>query len=242
LPARLLNILVAPGEAFDSIKGAADQAANWVVPALLLILAGWLGAWLIFSQDSINQQLRDITNKAIEKQIENAHMSEAQAEQTRRVGEKWAGISTKIGSYASPLVGALATPFIWGLFLWLAGAKAMKARLPYMKAVEVAGLANMVAVLDTVVRVLLILLTGNIFASLSPVLLVKDYDPQNTAHSLLALANPMVLWLLGVRSIGLARLAGASFARAAAWVFGIWAGYTAFFIALGLGAKALFQK
>jgi hypothetical protein len=35
----------------------------------------------------------------------------------------------------------------------------------------------------------------------------------------------MTLWLLTVRAIGLARLTGASTAKAAAWVFGLWGLY-----------------
>ncbi len=111
-----------------------------------------------------------------------------------------------------------------------------------MKAVEVVGLANMINVLDVIVRTLLIVGLGNLYASVSPVLLVKDFDPQNTVHSLLAILNVMTFWLLGVRAVGLARLSGASFAKAAAWVFGIWAAYTAFFVGLGILSKALFKR
>ena len=60
------------------------------------------------------------------------------------------------------------------------------------------------------------------YASTSLALLVKDFDPQNTFHSLLTMMDVMVLWLLAVRSIGLARLSGASVGKAALWIFGIW--------------------
>ena len=72
---------------------------------------------------------------------------------------------------------------------------------------------------------------GNLYAAPGLVLLVKDFDPQNTVHGLLA-----------VRAIGLARISGASFTKAALWVFGIWAGYNAFFIGLGMLMKALFKR
>src|SRR5207302_9246459 len=69
---------------------------------------------------------------------------------------------------------------------WLVGTKALKGHFPFSKAVEVAGLANMIGVLEAVVKTLLILVTGNIFASPSLALLVKEFDPQNPVHSLLA--------------------------------------------------------
>jgi hypothetical protein len=40
----------------------------------------------------------------------------------------------------------------------------------------------------------------------------------------------------------LARLSGASFAKAALWVFGIWAAYTGFLIGLGALAQAAFKR
>ena len=83
---------------------------------------------------------------------------------------------------------------------------------------------------------------GNLYAAPGLMLLVKDFDPQNTVHALLAIVNVMTFWVLAVRAIGLARLSGASFAKAAAWVFGIWAAYTGFFIGLGLLGKMLFKR
>jgi hypothetical protein len=40
----------------------------------------------------------------------------------------------------------------------------------------------------------------------------------------------------------LARLSGSSFAKAALWVFGIWAAYTGFFFALGQASKLFFKR
>ena len=169
-------------------------------------------------------------------------MSEQQAEQARAMGEKWAGISAKIGAAIVPVFAGFVTPFLWGLIVWLVGAKVLKGDFPYMKAVEVVGLANMISVLDAIVKTLLIVGLGNLYASPSLVLLVKDFDPQNTVHSLLAAVNVMTFWLLAVRAIGLARLSGASFAKAAAVGLRHLGGYTGFFIGLGLLAKTGVQE
>jgi hypothetical protein len=142
LGARLVNVLAAPGEVFDQVKQAKVSAANWVVPALLLIAISWLGTWLVFSQDSINQQLREITDNAIEKQVQKNHMSEQQAEQARAVGAKFGAIGTKISAAVAPVFIGFITPFWWGLILWLIGTKALKGSFSYMKGVELAGLAG----------------------------------------------------------------------------------------------------
>jgi hypothetical protein len=83
---------------------------------------------------------------------------------------------------------------------------------------------------------------GNLFASPSLALFLKQFDPQNPAHALLAIVNIMTFWVLAVRSVGLARLAQAGFARAAAWIFGIWAIQTALLTGLSFGAQRLFAR
>jgi len=118
------------------------------------------------------------------------------------------------------------------------GAKVLKGHFSYTKAVEVVGLANMISVLDVIVKTLLIVGFGNLYASPSLVLLVRDFDPQNPLHGLLGAVNVMTFWLLLVRAIGLARLSGASLAKAAAWVFGIWVAYTGIFLGLGALVQA----
>ena len=80
--------------------------------------------------------------------------------------------------------------------------------------------------LEAVVKALLVLVTGNMFASPSLALLLKEFDPQNPLHSLLAQGNVMTFWFLAVVAIGLARLCTVSFGRAIVWVVGIWAACT----------------
>jgi hypothetical protein len=111
-----------------------------------------------------------------------------------------------------------------------------------MKGVEVAGLAAMVGVLESVVRALLILILGNIFASPSLALFVKQYDPQNPLHNILATINIMTFWVLALRSIGVARLSGASFGKAAAWVFGVWALWTGTLTGFGIAMQKIFAR
>jgi hypothetical protein len=242
LGGRLLNIFATPAEVFQEVKASGVLAANWVVPALILIAVSWLASWVILSQEPIKHQISEITDRAIQKQVERSQVSEQQAEQAHAMGEKWAMISSKISAALVPVLAGFVTPFVWGLFIWLVGAKVLKGNFPYMKAVEVVGLANMISVLEVIVKTLLIVGLGNLYASPSLVLLVKEFDPQNPVHSLLAVVNVMTFWLLAVRAIGLARLSGASFVKAALWVFGIWAAYTGFFIGLAVLAQAAFKR
>ena len=242
LGGRLLNVFATPGDVFQEVKAAKVSTANWLVPALILIVVSWLSSLVIFSQPSINHQLSEITEQAIQKQVERSKMSEQQAEQARAMGEKWAGISTKIGAAIVPVLYGFVTPFFWGLIVWGVGVGLLKAKFPYMKAVEIVGLANMLSVLEVILRTLLVVGLGNLYASTSLVLFVKQFDPQNTVHSLLTVVNVMTFWLLAVRGIGLARLSGASIAKAVAWVFGVWVAYTGLFVGLAFLAKSAFKR
>jgi len=235
-----MNVFAAPGEVFDEIKTAPHRATNWLMPALLLIALSWISGWLIFSQPSVQQQMRDISNKAIDRQVEKGKLTSAQADQARTAAEKFGTVGYKIAGVAVPVLTAFITPFWGGLVLWLVGSFVLKAPFPYLKAVEIAGLANMILILDVVVRTLLVLITGNLFATPSLALVIRDFDPQNTLHSMLALVNVMAFWLLAVRSIGLARLTGASVAKTAAWVFGIWIVLMGMMIGFGAAMRAAF--
>jgi hypothetical protein len=240
LVGRMANVFAAPGEVFDEVKSSPSCAANWLVPALLTIVVGWVAATLIFSQDSIKHQLSEITDQAVEKQIKKTKMPEQQAQAVRQAAEKYGSIGMKVSMVAGPVVGAFITPFWWGLILWLLGAKVFKGNFDFMKAVEVAGLSNLIGLLEAIIKTFLILGLGNLFASPSLALFVKEFDPQNTMHSLLAVVNVMTFWGLAVKSIGLARLSGASFGKAAIWVFGLWAAFMGLMIGFGAAMRAVF--
>src|SRR2546430_17302136 len=87
LGARLANVFAAPGEVFAEVKIGPPSPANGLVPGLLLCLAGIVSTFVLFSQDSILQQLRDQQEQALEKKLEKA--SKEQREQIQAMFEKF---------------------------------------------------------------------------------------------------------------------------------------------------------
>jgi len=242
LPGRLANVYAAPGEVFDEVKRGPFNAVNWVAPALVLIIVSWVCSWIVFRQPAVEQQLREVASQAIEKQLSKGKVSQEQADQARAIGEKWAVIGSKISAAVAPPVVGFGMPFVWGVVVWLVGTRALKGQFAYMKAVEVSALAGMIGVLDSIVRSLLIILTGNLFAAASPVVFIKDYDPQTFSHAILGVFNLIALWALWVRSVGLAKLSGSGTGRAAAWIFGLWLAYTLVTLGAGFGVQALTNR
>jgi len=235
LPARLLNVFAIPGDVFEEVRKSRLSTANWLVPTLLLVLTGCIGAWLVYSQPAIQQQIRETQDKFIDKMVEKGRLSQEQADRQRQAS----AVGANIGVYIGPVFSAFASPFWWGFLVWLIGAKLFKGDFPYMKAVEVVGLGNAIAILGSVVTTLLMVSMGSLSATPSPALLVKNYDPQNTSQTLLQVPNVITIWVLAVRSIGLAKLSATRFLPAAIWVFGLWLAQVSVLVGIGLAFKAL---
>jgi len=232
--ARMANVVAAPGDVFAEVKASPPATSNWLVPALVFAVVGIVCGFLIMSQDWAQQQLRDLVERNLDEQIKRAGIKPEQAEAQRELGMKIGEISAKVGMIVGPVFGGFAMPFWWALFLWFLGNKALRASMPYMRAVEVAGLAITIAILETVVRTLLAFVVGQVRASPTPALLVKELDLGNRMHGALLAANPFTLWMLAVLAVGLSRLAGTTFARAMTWLVGLWAVYKVLVVGLGL--------
>jgi hypothetical protein len=126
-----------------------------------------------------------------------------------------------LGSVAAVLI-ALVRVFWWASILWLLGRLFLKVRFGYLKALEVAGLALMISVLGWIVRLLLLVNVSKLFATPGLALGTGDFDPARQSLLLLGAANVFSFWLIGVLSVGLAKLAGVPFLRAAWFVFAFW--------------------
>jgi len=197
-------------------------------------------AFAALSQPAIAQKMHEQRAKMFDKQVESGKMSRKEADSALDSTEKIGAIATKIGAPVASIVFGFVAVFWWAFLFWLISRRVLGAPVPFMKAAEVAGLASMIGVLGVVVKLLLMVALGNPSASLSLGMLVRNPEAHGQLLALLSLVDPIIFWLLVVRSIGLARLAGVSTLRAVPWVFGCWAVVTGFFVALGLLAQKVF--
>src|SRR5437899_13025991 len=116
-----MNVLVTPNEDFDEVKSAKASVANWLVPAVLLIVIGWIGAGLIISQPALQQQMNEMAEKNIEKEVQKQHLPSGQAEQARQKGVQFAGLVSKRGAGAAPAFLVILTPTWSAMITWLGG-------------------------------------------------------------------------------------------------------------------------
>jgi hypothetical protein len=243
LGSRLINVVTEPGALFEDLVKRPPSAMNWLAPALLLMLVGWLGSWLVMSQDSLKYQTKQIQERAFEQQVEKGKMTKEQLEAARPAMEKVGEISVMASAVAGPPAYAFAAPFWWAFVLWLIGAKVFKGDFTYMKAVEVAGLSGVIVLLGSILKTLLILAMDNLLAGTHlGMILGKNLDMMNRTHQLLMTVDVVTIWVIGVRAAGLARLANVSWGKAAVWLYGFWIVVTGSLLGLGLALEKIFGK
>lgn len=245
LGARLLNVFAVPGEVFEEVKNSPHRIGNWLFPALLGGLVGAIALIILFSQPPIVQKIQEQQEQALEKSFDKAikdgKMTQQQADQQKEAMAKFLGPTTmKIMGSIAAIVISFARVFFWAVVLWLLSRWLLHAQFDYLKTVEVVGLASVISILGTIVKLLLQVNFSNVASSPSLALMVHDFDPNNPLHMLLGALNLFDFWELIVMAIGIARLAGVPFFRAGFTVFGFWILWSALQIMFATSMKHAF--
>jgi hypothetical protein len=224
--ARLLNVFAIPGEVFASVKARRFSLANWLVPALLSAAVGVFTVLVFVSQPAFQRQIQDLVErqaKGLDQQVKAGKVKQADADRamalTRAVTTP--PVLKLLGSVAAALASGIRI-FWWAFLLWLLGRVFLKVRFGYLKTLEVAGLGLMINVLGTIVILLLMVKLPTLFSGSGAALAISDFDAARKSPLLLGAANVFSFWLMGVFSVGLAKLANVPFLRAAWFVFATW--------------------
>ena len=224
--ARLLNVFAIPGEVFETVRASRLSIANWLLPALLLAAVWAFTMVVLFSQPSVQKQVRELgeqQTKALEQQVKAGKVNRAEASQVEAITRRITDPATLkiVGGTAAALFG-VARVFWWAFILWLVGRMFLKVQFGYLKALEVTGLALMISVLGGIVGLALTINLAKLFVTPGLALVAPDFEASRKGHLMLGAANVFSFWLVGVLSVGLARLARVPFLRAAWFVFAFW--------------------
>lgn len=214
LMARLMNVFAIPGDVFAEVRLRAASVANWLAPALLTTLVMALTSLIVMSQPAIQQKIREQQEQALEKYVQSGRITREKADQQLAMIEKFSGPMKLVGSSFAGVMYGFGRMFWWATVLWLLGRSMLRARFPYVKAMEVAGLAGMIGVLGLIVTLLLQINFSDPNSSPSLALLVDKFDTKNIGHLVLAAANVFHIWQAVVLAIALSRLAQVPLARA----------------------------
>jgi hypothetical protein len=214
----LTNVVVAPGDTFEEQRDKPARVSLWLLPILLGCFIGAILGALIVAQPAIAQQLKDMRERQMQKQVESGKITKEAAEQGSKMVE---GFMTPtlmtIFAVGGAVVESFARVFVCGLFLWLVASLIYRTQLDFLKWVELSAMSYVVDILGGVVNKLLIIFKGNMLASLSPILFVAEPDSLNRNHLLLGTLELMSIWSLVVLAIGFAR-----YVRKPTWSVCLW--------------------
>jgi hypothetical protein len=243
LTARLLNVFAIPSYVFAEVSVCRNSIANWFVPTLISTAAGILMAMVLFSQPVILQRIHtqyDQLKKDYEEGVKSGQITRQAADKAEQALDIIARpASLKIIGSVGAVVQSVGSVFFWALVVWFLGRRYLRVRFPYMKAVEVAGLATMISTLGMVVKLLVIVNVSKMFSTQNLGLAVSDFNPDNPNYLLLVVINIFQFWFVALLAVGLSRLAGVVFPRALFLLATVWLLRAALLVVIGLGALVL---
>lgn len=222
--ARLTGVFSSPGEVFADMRERRVIMSTWLTGLLLIVAIGAVAAGVIFSDPAVQQEIRELGDQQLD-QMEAEGKLTAEARERADAARDQMGPGLQIISgTVSAAVASGVWVFLMALAIKLLAWFGFSRRVAYMKAVEVAGVAGMISALEAVVRMLLVLIMGSLYAGPGLNLVVNDFDRSNRLHEFLASVNFLTLWYLLVVAVAVATLCESSFWKSATWVLGLWFG------------------
>ena len=223
---RLTNVITSPGEVFDEVKSKPVDLQNWLVPLLLVCLAGIFYVTMAFSQPGILRGVEENQDKAMQKQVAAGKMTQAQADQASAMAAKFMNPTVlKIFGSGGATLASTAGLFFMAFGIWVGLKLCGAAPVSYMKLIEVCGLALVIDVIQKIIRTSLVAWKENMLVTVSPTLFVQNPDMHNKRDIFLSFADPIDIWWLAVLSLGVSKVARVSYATAALITFGLWFGF-----------------
>jgi hypothetical protein len=224
LAARLLNVFAIPGEVFEVVRASRVSVANWIVP--MLLSAAVLAAVGLVSVPGLEKQKQEALAqyaKVLQRGVSEGKLKQADAD----AGVAFSKAVTsepvlKVVLMSGAAVVGVARVFWWAFLLWLLGLLFLKVRFSYFKALEVSGLAVMIRVLGDLVCLLLRINLPKVFAAPGLVLTSSDLALARESPLLAITDTVFSFWLIGLLSLGLARLTRVPLLRAAWFVIAFW--------------------
>ena len=111
----------------------------------------------------------------------------------------------------------------------------LRSRFDYLKSLEVVGLALMISVLGAIVSLLLTVDFGPVLSGHAPKLVMSEATLERRSVLIGGAGDAFAIWFLVAMSVGLSRLAGVSFLRAAWLLFVFWMMQYSLLFLLGAG-------
>jgi hypothetical protein len=230
---KMAGIFASPGEVYENVRLTPKTSSNWVVPLILFIIIVLACQYLMLSNPSLGHQFTAGQRDAIDAMVREGRITQEQADRQMEMMSPGSPIMM-IGILVSTPIMTFLILFLFAFVYWLVGKFAMKATEPYMKVVEVVGLAFYIAAVGKIVATALAFLMDSVHASPSLALLISEFDVKNKLHLALSQINIFTIWNLIVTGIGLSSIFMRDLPKVLVLVFALWVLLTGVLILLGV--------
>ena len=244
LLARLLNIFAIPGQVFEEVRHARHSIGNWLLPTLLCAIALGVSGYVVLSTPTVwkeittrQAKLREREASTLAELVQAGKTTQAEADKVLETFDTVTQPAVMKGAAATGgFTIGLVRVFWWGFVLWLLARGFLRSPIRYGKALEVAGLASMIDLLIRIVTLVLMVNFGKSFGAAGFSLAVSDFGGSGIQTVVAVALNLGTFWLVGVLGVGLGRLTGAPWFRAAFPVLAYWMASEFLLLLLGWGA------
>jgi hypothetical protein len=228
------DVFASPSEVFQSLKNTAPSPILWVAPFIATLLIVVVSVVMIFTNESLKAEMKDIQSKAIQKMVDEKKLTQEDADKAETRTESMGGMMIAFGIIGGVIFVA-AFYFGGALFLWLANKTILKSAVGYGKHLEMYGIASWIGVLGGIITVLMMVGLGSMAATPSGALaLLGSFDPTNKLHMLLASLNIFSIWQTAVIGIGLSKFSDKQTSAGMGVAFTLWIVWVALSILLGI--------
>ncbi len=221
LPARLLGVITNPAGVYDDVAATPRTPSNWIAPWILLVIATAVLTQLLIQNAEFAAQLMSVMREQVDLLVNDGAVPREDADRQLALLQPGMPLFTML-SIAGPALWGLGMVFALSLLYWLIGRSAMHAFAPYMKVVEVVGLASLISVIELCVSTGLILATGTLTITPTAAALFPSVAQDSLLYALLLKANPFSVWLVIVTSIGLGRLFSRDVPKVIVLILSLW--------------------
>ena len=243
LLARLLNVLAIPGQVFEEVRASRHSVWNWLVPIPIYAVSFALFTVVFFSMPTIQKMLAEQQSKmrqtqasSLAEDVKAGKLKQADVDQALSVMDSLSQPRVvKSAVLAGGFCFGVVRVFWWAFVLWFFARAILKMPIHFGKALEVAGLASVIALIGNIAVVALTVNFGETFSGGGFALVVTDFT--STGHQMLVAVaqNALNFWLIAVLGTGLARLTGLPWIRGAFLVVTYWIVSEFLLLVLGMG-------
>ncbi len=227
---RFVNLFVAPSEVYEYLAKAPANPLNWALPLLLNCIAIVAFTIMAFSIPAVVQETRDAQAKALDKMVVDGKLTAEQRNQQVEAMEKFSIFIPIVGSIAGAISMVLFA-FLAGGLVWLVSNKGLRVAVEFSKSMEISGLAGLISVPGTVVKLALVMLRGTLNVGLNPGLLFPELPMGSPLATALAGLDFFILWTVILIAVGTGKVTRRGFTSALPWFGGIWFVFTGLAVA-----------